>query len=362
MVRKWDQEYTEGAHWEKEPSSFSKKFTQYISKGDKVLDAGCGSGRDSFYLAENGFNVSGVDISAVAIKRAKEEAKKRGLNINFNVGNLEKLEFKEETFDGIYSGYALQSTNLKKVSKELARVLKTGKIAFVVMFEKIVYDNPKIPKELLDHDFILNHFSKYFKIEKEFVDEYSEEDQRGNHAHKRLVLILKKIFPTNVKVKTIKNKGKGIFALKDFKKGEHILDITGEVIETENPLDYPEEIREHWGPMGKKGNKFRFIKPEEPWMYMNHSCDSNAGIIDDRKLIASRDIKKGEEITVDYSTLDIESLTQGKEQLVMKCKCGSKNCRKIISTFDRLNKKDQNRLKKFLNSYLKKKYFGKKKD
>ena len=117
----------------------------------------------------------------------------------------------------------------------------------------------------------------------------------------------------NVEIKEVKDKGKGIFALKDFKKGVHILDITGEIIETENPSDYPEEIIEHWGPLGKNGKKYRFITPEKPWMYMNHSCESNAGVINNRKLIASKDIKKGNEITVDYSSFDIESLTQGKK-------------------------------------------------
>jgi|TARA_Y100000031_G_C8159135_1_gene356049 hypothetical protein len=166
----------------------------------------------------------------------------------------------------------------------------------------------------------------------------------------------------NVKIKDVKNKGKGIFALNNFKKGEHILNIKGDIIETENPSSYPDEIREHWAPLGKKGKKYRFIKPEEPWIYMNHSCDSNAGIIKDRKLIASRDIHKGEEITVDYSTLDIESLTQGQKKLMMKCRCGSKNCRKVISTFNTLKKEDQTRLKKFLNHYMGKKYLVSKKN
>jgi len=159
-----------------------------------------------------------------------------------------------------------------------------------------------------------------------------------------------------ITVKKVGKKGKGIFAKRDFKNGEHILDITGRAIETKNPLGSPEDIREHWAPIGKKRDKFRFIKPKSPWMYMNHSCNSNAGIINDRKLIANKDIKKGEEITIDYSTLDIESLTQGKKQLMMECKCGSKNCRKVISTFDKLNKKKQNKLKRFLNPYLKGKY------
>lgn len=165
----------------------------------------------------------------------------------------------------------------------------------------------------------------------------------------------------DVEIKYVEGKGKGIFALRDFKEGELILEITGEVIETENPQDYPEEITEHWGPLGKEGNKYRFIKPESPWKYMNHSCDSNAGIINDRNLVAARDIKKGEEITIDYSTVDIESLTQGKKQLSMECKCGSKNCRKIIKTFDQLDRKDQDRLKRFLNPSLRKKYLEEKK-
>lgn len=166
----------------------------------------------------------------------------------------------------------------------------------------------------------------------------------------------------DVEIREIKNKGRGIFALKDYKKGESILEITGEIIDTEDPSNYPEEIREHWAPMGKFGDKFRFIKPEVPWMYMNHSCDFNAGVIDDRNLIASKNIKKGEEINIDYSTLFIESLTNGKKQLMMECRCGSKNCRKVISTFDTLKKDDQEKLKRFLNPFMREKYLGSQKN
>jgi hypothetical protein len=160
----------------------------------------------------------------------------------------------------------------------------------------------------------------------------------------------------NVEINEVKGKGKGLFASKDFEEGEHILEITGDVIETEDPSSYPEEITEHWAPLGMKGKKYRFITPEEPWIYMNHSCDSNAGIINDRKLIAKRKIKKGDEINTDYSSLDIESLTQGKDRLMMECMCGSENCRKVITAFDGLKKEDQEKLKPYLNDYMKKKY------
>ena len=155
----------------------------------------------------------------------------------------------------------------------------------------------------------------------------------------------------NVVVKETSKKGKGVFALKNFNKDEFILYIEGEVIETEHPSDYSDEIQNHWYPIDKKGKKYRYVLPQSPWMYLNHSCDSNAGIKNDRDIVAIRDIKKGEEIVFDYSTNNIDGWT-------MKCHCGSKNCRKIISTFDKLDKKSKEKLKDYLPSYIRKKYLG----
>lgn len=61
---------------------------------------------------------------------------------------------------------------------------------------------------------------------------------------------------------------------------------------------------------------------QEPEKYTNHSCDSNTkakNFCD----VAIKDIKKGEEITVDYT----EALTPGTK---MECNCKSKSCKKII--------------------------------
>ena len=153
----------------------------------------------------------------------------------------------------------------------------------------------------------------------------------------------------NVEVRSTGKKGKGVFALKNIKKGEQILYITGKVVEVADESRYPEHIRGHWHPMDRKGNKNIYVLPELPWMYMNHSCKPNAGIKKDRHLVAIRDIKVGEEINVDYSTLFLEGWH-------MKCECGSENCRKEITTFDKLSPKDQKRLKDYVSSYVKKKY------
>jgi 2-polyprenyl-3-methyl-5-hydroxy-6-metoxy-1,4-benzoquinol methylase len=69
----------------------------------KTIDLGCGAGNYAIYLASRGFDVTGIDISPVAIKIAKENAKKKGVKGNFLVANvLGDLDEVGETFDFAY--------------------------------------------------------------------------------------------------------------------------------------------------------------------------------------------------------------------------------------------------------------------
>ncbi|PIP76091.1 hypothetical protein CO134_00330 [Candidatus Kuenenbacteria bacterium CG_4_9_14_3_um_filter_39_14] len=67
--------------------------------------------------------------------------------------------------------------------------------------------------------------------------------------------------------------------------------------------------------------KFFLFIQNPPERYINHSCNPNTEVIDNCDM-AIRDIKKGEEITSDYS----------KDNAVIhfRCNCGSKNCKKSI--------------------------------
>lgn len=58
--------------------------------GLSVLDLGCGTGNESVYLAEHGFDVSGVDYTPVAVERARESAKAAKVNgsCRFVVGDV----------------------------------------------------------------------------------------------------------------------------------------------------------------------------------------------------------------------------------------------------------------------------------
>lgn len=77
---------------------FEKEF---MSSG-KVLELGCGPGRNAVYFAEKGCSVDAVDLSKESLQWAKERAKEKGVIINFIQKNIFDLLIEHETYDIIY--------------------------------------------------------------------------------------------------------------------------------------------------------------------------------------------------------------------------------------------------------------------
>jgi len=111
----------------KNSENFLQNFLIKNCHNKKVLDCGCGEGRISNFLAENGADVVGIDISPETIKVAKEKTANK--NISFLVMDAEKMEFKDNFFDLIVCAGILHHLDIKKTYPELKRVLKMdGKI------------------------------------------------------------------------------------------------------------------------------------------------------------------------------------------------------------------------------------------
>ena len=107
--------------------------------------------------------------------------------------------------------------------------------------------------------------------------------------------------------------GKGVFATRDFKKGETIFkwDTLNTLSEEEVKLKDKRYITFSQG---------KYIVMQEPEKFVNHSCDPNTEVKNFSD-VAIKDIKEGEEITSDYSDgLLVE----------FECHCGSEECKKII--------------------------------
>ncbi len=131
-----------------------------------------------------------------------------------------------------------------------------------------------------------------------------------------------------IKLRKKKNGEMGLFATRKIKKGEITSISAGMVL----PLREVKKSKyyTHYGYFLEKGFFLvPFTKELDSNWFMNHSCNPNTGGTEALTNYALRDIKKGEEITYDY-TKDYTGYKDYKPFRKFKCKCGSKNCKKVI--------------------------------
>lgn len=108
-------------------------FSALLAKGDRVLDAGCASGRDTALLEERGFNVTGIDLSSGLIKLAREKHP----NITFVEGSFLKMDFPDNSFEGVWAHASLvhleteEDTN--RAVEEFYRVLTDEGIIHILV-------------------------------------------------------------------------------------------------------------------------------------------------------------------------------------------------------------------------------------
>ena len=143
----WDQEYTTykviPSSTRSLPSKALVLFSDLIGFQNnlKVLDAGCGIGRNSVYLAEKGCEVHAVDFSKAALSKLDNLSKHAGVRERITLYNhslVESFPFESNSFDLILDSYVFchfVDEGLKQYYRdELNRVTKPGGIVFSSLF------------------------------------------------------------------------------------------------------------------------------------------------------------------------------------------------------------------------------------
>ena len=122
-------------------------FNSYLKKGATILDLGCGSGRDSRYFSNYGYEVISVDYSDEMVKMAGEFLNKEVIKID-----MRQMDFKDK-FDGIWACASV--LHIKK--NEMAKVLKNSYCALKdsgIMYMSFKYGEGEVQKGG-------RHFSNY---------------------------------------------------------------------------------------------------------------------------------------------------------------------------------------------------------
>jgi len=195
-AKQWEQEYQgENPHWANDmnPSKFAQEFVQFLQehKVEKILEIGCGNGRDSIFFANSGFNVVAIDVAPSAIELAEGNIKKAHVFVDTRVGNANDLSFPSNDFDAVFSLSVLHSSNLQKSLPEIYRVLGRDKYAFTYIYGNTQFADQTI-KEIISVDNYVNLLKSVgFKILDFYTEEEEDFDEYGE-KHKLLICTLQK--------------------------------------------------------------------------------------------------------------------------------------------------------------------------
>jgi SAM-dependent methyltransferase len=99
----WDGRYAGGLVYGTEPTSVARRLVELfrLHRLRSILDAGCGSGRDTLLYAREGFDATGADLSGEAVRRAQERARAAGLSATFLRDNLLDSALPRGSFDAV---------------------------------------------------------------------------------------------------------------------------------------------------------------------------------------------------------------------------------------------------------------------
>lgn len=136
-TQRWDDRYSsEEFAYGKEPNNYFKEQLEKLNPG-AVLFPAEGEGRNAVFAAKLGWKTSAFDISEEGKNKALKLAEKNNVSIDYQVGELETLDFHTAQFDAIVLIYAHFPAEIKsKIHKQLDKLLRKDGIIIFEAFSK----------------------------------------------------------------------------------------------------------------------------------------------------------------------------------------------------------------------------------
>jgi SAM-dependent methyltransferase len=204
----WDNRYSDkGKIWGTEPSNASLYALNLFKKHNikKILIPGSGYGRHTKFFSENNYEVTGIEISAEALKIAKEFDSKSKLIL----GSVLDMPFDSEIYDSIFCynllHLLLRSDRINLIEK-CHNQLKSEGFAFFTVFsdkedsfgkgakieENTFESKPYRPTHYFSEEDLLEHFNKFSLIETGIIEQKENHGGLGPHTHRLRYIYVKK--------------------------------------------------------------------------------------------------------------------------------------------------------------------------
>jgi SAM-dependent methyltransferase len=143
----WDQKYTSdlaNTRGQPQPNTFLKNMLPRLHKG-KVLDIGSGLGANALFLAQNGFQVTAVDVSAAAIKYLQQQSLAAHVSIDSKEADMDFFMMGLMVYDSVVMTFF--KPPLPRYYNEITRALKQGGTLLVESYSTAEQPEPLGPED-----------------------------------------------------------------------------------------------------------------------------------------------------------------------------------------------------------------------
>ena len=175
-------------YWGTEPADFLNRIISFMPprRGMKVLDIGCGEGKDAVYMAKLGYTVTAFDLTESGIAKTQRLAKEAGVRINAYVDDINTFETKER-FEIIYSSGTLQYLQPDKIQPFFEKICRITNPNGINYFNVFVEKSFLAPAPDWDKEETLwktgNLFSWYADWKIHYLDETIFECSSSSEPH-----------------------------------------------------------------------------------------------------------------------------------------------------------------------------------
>ena len=190
-------EGTENLQWEGEqPTSLATELVDkgIVKEGTHVLDMGCGFGRNSNWLADQGAIVNAINVNEKELAEARKRASELGVTVNYVKADAGNLPFPDSSFDVLLDAgctHMCDAQTQQKSVEEASRVIKQGGYLQFFGFSKehpSYSKNPNSP-QFRDIEDIKKQYGEHFEI---IGEPKRKEWKQGNDTHIGWEILMKR--------------------------------------------------------------------------------------------------------------------------------------------------------------------------
>ena len=112
------------------PSKSMKRLSRFFKSNNvkRILDFYCGAGRNSIFLSDQGFELTGFDGSKIAIEKAMECQRNAKSNASFELFNYEHtLPYEDGYYDAVIAVRAIYQANIQRIRKDIEEIRRVTK-------------------------------------------------------------------------------------------------------------------------------------------------------------------------------------------------------------------------------------------